>query len=686
MLLRRCILLLALALRTVAAEPVPIFAPPPRLATTPAELADLRAAPDFPATRAATLKTADALLAKPVELPHGHGGWIFYYACPADGANLHPNSATEHQCPRCKKLYTDDRVVTAHRGNLHHAAERAAETLGWAFLHSGDDRYAAAVHRILLHLARQYPSHPTRLDRWGMRGFLARWGGRRYVQSLDEAVGIIRLAKGYDLTRLASIWTASDRELVERDLFGLTAETLLAFNQDTINHQTWYNAGLLAIASVRADAALVQKVLTMRGGYYDQLQRSLGDDGLWHEGTMAYHNYALQALLELVDAGRRLQLPLHQAPRLQAMLRAPLSAAYPNGTFPAINDSDPGDIRQFAPAWEWAWKTYRDPLYAQAAAWQNPAKLTALLGPSVAPTSPLPTQSQNLPATGLAILRAGSGTNATAVFFDYGPHGGGHGHPDKLSLTLYANQREWLLDPGRLTYSVPEHKSWAKTTVAHNTVAIDTESQQPATGKLLFFQATDRFSAAAAECDTAYTGVLLRRSLLLTTQFLADSFEVDSSRTRPIDWLAHVAGGTLQPADPLPPGQTLAPGTDNGYQHLTEPRHWKTTGPTRWDFLANPRQPAAPRLRLWLADANPNDLFTATGIGYHLGQKAPCLLLRRHAKTTRFVVVYDLSGRADALQSVTLPLNENASLSIRTRDTQWQITFTPTAAQVTITP
>ena len=669
----------------VAAEVTPSFPPPPRLATTAAELAELRAAPDFPKTRAAAIEAGDALLAKPVELPAGYGGWVFYYACPADGSTLRANNAQEHQCPKCAKRFTDDKVVAAYRGQLHHAAERAAETLGWAFAYSGDDRYAAEVRRILVHLAREYPSYPSRLDRWGMRGFLARWGGRRYVQSLDEAVGIIRFAKGYDLTRTSPAWPTADRELVERDLFGLTAETLLAFNQDTINHQTWYNAGLLAIASVRADAALVQKVLTMRGGYHDQLQRSLGADGLWHEGTMAYHNYALQALLELVDAGRRLGLPLHTEPRLRAMLRAPLTAAYPNGVFPAINDSDPGDIRQFASAWEWAWKTYREPLFAQAAAWKNPAKLTALLGPSATEISPLPTVSENLPDTGLAILRAGSGSNATAVFLDYGPHGGGHGHPDKLNITLFANGREWLLDPGRLTYSVPEHKSWSKTTAAHNTVTLAGQSQHPAVGKLLFFQITTNFSACAAECDTAYSGATLRRYLLLTPQFLADIFEVESTRPRQIDWFAHAIAASLRPVETRDDGAVIAPGNDDGYQHLKDPRRWQITGGSRWDFADDAKNPTAPRLRLWLADRTPEEIFTTTGIGYHLGQKAPCLIRRRHDTRARFVVVYDLSGRGDSVRQVTAAENDLAPLKITTTEVAWEITFTRTGVRASVT-
>ena len=58
------------------------------------------------------------------------------------------------------------------------------------------------MQTILLKLADDYPNYPRRHDRWGRTGFWARLGGRRYSQSLDEAVGIIKLAKAYDLSTL----------------------------------------------------------------------------------------------------------------------------------------------------------------------------------------------------------------------------------------------------------------------------------------------------------------------------------------------------------------------------------------------------------------------------------------------------------------------------------------------------
>src|SRR5262249_49789409 len=160
-----------------------------------------------------------------------------------------------------------------------------------------------------------------------------------------------------------------------------------------------------------------------------------------------YHNYALQAMIEIVDAGRHLGLPLHQEPRFRAMIEAPLGYAYPNGQFPAINDSDPGHLDSFQTSFLWAWQTYGDPKFAHAWAGNDKTKLATLLGPNTANQSVVETRSRNLEGVGLAVLRRGSGAGANCVMLDYGPHGGGHGHFDKLNIVMFANGREWLLDP-----------------------------------------------------------------------------------------------------------------------------------------------------------------------------------------------------------------------------------------------
>ncbi len=640
--------------------PAPVFGTPPRLAISQSEWKQMQAAPEYSQRREAALNAAEALLKAPVTLPNGYGEWIFYYACPDDGNTLVTIDATHHECPACKKIYSDERTNKAYQTKLHYAAESASEALGWAFLFSGDNRFAAETKRILLGLANQYPSYPPRHDRWGNTGAAAQWGGRRYVQSLDEATGIIKIAKGYDLTCTSAVWSDADKKLVERDLFGLTAQTLLERNQDTINHQTWYNAGLMAIAAVTSDADLVKKVLTMRGGYYDQLNRALGSDGLWLEGAMVYHQYALQAMREIVDAGMKLHLPLQDAPKLKLMLTGPMSAAYPNGNFPVINDSDPVSVHIFDGSLAWAREIYQDPNFGKQAASE---------------------ETQDLSDSGLAILRQGKGENQNVVFLDYGVHGGGHGHYDKLNITLFANNREWLLDPGRLTYSHKEYLTWVKQTAAHNTVTRDGKSQTATTGELLWMTNGDGFSACAAQSDGAYWGVLLRRTLLLTPEYLAEVYEVEGDESAQTDWLAHATAEKLVPvAGALQAGSTpSAPGDGAGYQHLSDGQKWNFSTTSRWDFLSDKTDAAAPRLRLWVLDDAPQEIFTALGIGYTIQQKTPTLIRRRNAKSTRFVTIYDLSGHGNAVKNATW---DGKTLGVETKKGRREIAFSSKGVEV----
>lgn len=668
---------LSMAEKTKLPPDAPRFDPPPRLAITAKELAERKASPDFAKVKEEAVRAGDALVENPVPLADGSGSWIFYYANPDNGQPLTPISLTEHKDPTTGKIFTDERTVASYRTVLHNAMDRAALTLGWAYAYTEDPRYAEGVRRILLKLAHDYASYPDRLDRWGRTGDAATIGGRRYVQSLDEAYGVIQLAKAYDLTRTSSVYSEEDRHEIEEKFFRPTAVSLLRGNYDINNHQTWYNAGLMNIASVLADRDIVDKVLTMKGGYYDQLQRSLGEDGLWYEGTMAYHRYALQAMIEIVDAGRRMGLPLQDEPKFKKLFTAPLHAAYPNGTFPSINDSDALNISMMDSAWQWAWEVYHDPYFAQALARGDQAALEKLLGPGTKPAWPIPLTSEALKDSGIAILRMGTGAEAVSVFLDYGPHGGsGHGHYDKLNLMLFANGREWLLDPGRLTYSHKEYKTWVKTTAAHNTVSIGGRNQSEALGELLYLQQEKDFAAAAIECDTAYPDTHLRRYVLLTPRFLVDVFDVKTSPQTQIDLFAHAISDRVQPATPsLPEPKAQSAGETEGYQHITDTMMRQVSENSQWDFIAGDL-----KLRASLIGSPGEEIFTGESIGYTITQKIPTLIRRRHAEQTRFVTVYDLSGQGSEVKSISEKAGVAPSVTIETSQGTFVVTFDDTKA------
>ena len=127
------------------------------------------------------------------------------------------------------------------------------------------------------------------------------------------------------------------------------------------------------------------------------------------------------------------------------------------------------------------------------------------------------------PEAGYATLR--SSTNDLTAIMKFGPHGGGHGHYDKLNFILFSHGITLAEDPGTHFYGLPIHREWDSITIAHNTISIDGQRQAQATGKLLEWQVGDGWTAVRADAGAAYTTANLQRTILLTPGY--------ASRIRP---------------------------------------------------------------------------------------------------------------------------------------------------------
>ncbi len=596
------VLVMLLGLVQGARADEPVFGRRPRL-TDPGTLGE------------SLIARAGPLAGKALDVPQHAAQWIFYYACPDDSTRLRPETEDRHVCPRCGKVYSDERTTAAHRHILHDQLNDQCLLLAQAYALTGDERYAVPVHGALLELARLYPGWP-RHDRWGRTGLLAVVGGRRYSQHLDEAVSVIRLARAYDLTADAAVYRDADRAVIEQDLLGYVVREIRRYQRfvaNRTNHQTWFNAATVTVGVAIADTELVREGLQGRFGLLWQLENSVTVDGLWYEGAIAYHFYALEAIQLTLEAARAAGIDLADHARLRSLWEGPQRVAWPDGRLPAINDSDPADLAAFRRHFEWA-QAYFGTAFTLA-----PAEGSAALE-----------------GAGLAILRLGQGRAAPVAMLDYGEHGGSHGHFDKLQLLLYAGGREWLFDPGRLTYSVPEYETWAKTTAAHNTVVLDGRNQAATAGHLLWLKDGDGWTACAAESDGAYPGFMLRRYLLLADEFLVDVLEIEGDRTAQIDWFAHAVSRSVEftgDADEELPRL----GDRDGFQHLRNVRRLPPDGP--WTFVDGGQ-----RLRVLAVPEAGESVFAADGIGYRLDQRVPCLVRRREAARTRYVTLYDWGG------------------------------------------
>ena len=648
----------------------------PHLFLTAADFARLKASPAEHVRKALTnvVRQAEALLATNLEVPDKGGGWIFELNCPKDGTRLRRVSEGKFECPVEKTVIESSKAENAYITSLHYQAEAAAETLGLAFQITGRPEFAERAARILLRYADVYPGF-GRHDRWGHRGLFAFMGGLRYAQALDEATGLIPCAWAYDLIRPSPALTAAQREHIEKDFLRVSERALEVptFQQDN-NHQTWINAAIASVGFCLSDTNLIAESIDGRHGFRYQMGRCVTAEGMWIEGTMAYQAYAMMPLVMHAQMARAAGAPIHSDPHMRSLFEGPLISAFPDGSYPIIHDSDPYHIRHFADLYEWAYAAYGDPRYAAVAALgSRSGKWAWMAGADTLPAStnaPVDVASRNLGGIGYLFLQRDLAGAPASVVIDYGPHGGGHGHPDKLSMILFALGRDLFVDPGRITYSVPEYKTWCKQTVAHNTVAVDGKSQEPSEGQCLWFQGGNGFDAAAFRAADAYPGVTLRRAVVMTDRYILDCFQAESTRKHAYDWCLHVRGGLIS-SNGFETGGKM--GIGSGYEHLknvirrpvNEPfeMRWQIDGEHVMRLLC----PAPPAPATW---------FAGQGIGTSLHDAVPFLIQRQEGATGLFCAAYEIvSGTNGVLNGITILGGATGPVRVQVKASGWSDTW-----------
>jgi oligo-alginate lyase len=558
-------------------------------------------------------------------IPTEGGGWSHAYVCPEHGARLSERGG-KNVCPIDGKDYHGypiDNVVYSHR-NTDNAA--AARDLGLAFRLTGKLEYAAKARRILEAYAAIYPKWPihdnnNKLD--------TRTGARAMSQTLSEASWLVPLAFGYDLVR--DTMPQADRDRFERDLLRNAAAVIRRNNAGASNWQSWHNAALLGVGLLTSDRELVDLALDGPGGFKFQLREGITPDGPWHEGAWGYHFFALQPLLLTREMAVRAGIALPEAAALKRMFDAPLLCVFPDGTLPNFNDSGYTNLNDEARWYEMGYRLFADARYLTIAN-AAPRGLESLLwGAKTLPAATAATAltSALLPDAGVAILRARGSDHTVAIKF--GPHGGGHGHYDKLSFISYANGHRIAADPGTQAYAAKTHATWDKTTIAHNTISIDGKPQAQSTGKLLEWTPGPDKTTIRLSAGPVYPGVEIERTLVLTAASLLDTVDIRSTDGKPhdIDWIYH-AFGALSTDLPLTPYTNLP--TDNGYQHLAKTKAAVTSAD--WQATFGPE-------RVSMQAASDTTVVTGEALGPDLRVPVPFVMARRHATTTRFVTRYE---------------------------------------------
>ncbi len=661
------------ALAVPVAKPLDL-PPHPRLLANAAEIAAVRERIQtiawVKAIHDAEKRQADALLEGSIELPPRGGQWWHWYACKKDGARLRTVSPTEHECTVCGAVYSgwpyDDVVLD----RAHNRLSTGLRALGLMYQIHGDRRYAERGREILLAYAERYTQYPLH----NIHGKEAVGGGRVGPQTLDESTWLIPMCQGADL-----IWdtlSEADRRAAANGLFRPAAEVIRQHRMGVHNIQCWKNSAVGLVGLLLDDPVLVADAVASPHGFQAQVAQGISADGQWYEGAWGYHFYTMMAVLPLAEAGERCGLGLYaytaDGRSLQGLFDAPLDLAMPNLILPAFNDSGLANVRGQARFYELALARYGDPRYAAVIDPKRRGGVENLFtGVEPLPEPPARARgSRNFPESGYAILEHGSARDAAWLCLKYGPHGGGHGHPDKLNVSLYARGLLLGLDPGTAAYGVPVQKEWFRTTLAHNTLVVDETCQKPAEGKCLAFgtDPAQGLSAALAEAGPIYPGVTYRRAVGLFGEdlvLLVDLIEADSERTFDLAW--HNAGTWASP----PVGESLTMPGKIGYMHLHD--MVRATGNL-------PPVAASDTVQIGLAVASSTGGETWAGRGFNARpeQRPVAVLHRVHG--TAAVVAWAISLSGDTAPEVKVTGTPGRALATATANgREYRLSASPSA-------
>lgn len=623
-----------------------------------AESRDLQELCDRLAARARAVVDRDPPIPEQKGMLSADGGF-----CPDDKSALtfDPWSPSAHSCPRCGKRLTGERHDGRWAWQQHlWLAERMAEAAA-AGIMTGDEHLLAWAARKVTEYGERYLSYPNADNVLGpARLFFSTYLESVWLTSYLSAAFMLREAGVLDEDGIAAADTVAEE-----------ASNLIGeFEEGLSNRQTWHNAALIAAAVWFEDEALAARAIEGRRGLVGHLVDGFGGDGMWYEGEN-YHLFALRGLLTGAAWARLAGVDFFEEEasqkRLVAALRAPALSALPDGCFPARKDARFG-VSLAQPMYLELWERgvadlaacgqpeaateiagWLNHLYSLAApvaetfdsylheagepapATRDRAHLSWWMLLSMVPG--LPAGAAWVPAStllesqGLALLRSGD----RYLSVECGEYGGGHGHPDRLHLTLHARGVHWLADPGTGSYVTPDLQ-WYRSTMAHNAPRVDEVSQPMGDARCEMFDAPGPWGWVRGKFGK------LTRTVVAGPKHLVDVVEYADDQEHLLEVPWHPEGeieiltpGRWEPAQLADP---FASGVERFLPDSAGPIHWKATA-----------GPFARTLQGMFDHSG--ELLRAVGPG-RPGQPGgrPFLLRRQSGRYVRFATVLAFDGPA----------------------------------------
>ena len=578
---------------------------------------------------------------------------------------------------------------------------------------SQDERYGDFVRKMLLDYAELYPT----LDVHPERKVNSQNPGKFFWQSLNEAMWLVYTIQAYDLVYDAI--PADERKLIEDNLLKPVALFISEGQPSTFNkvhnHGTWATAGVGMSGYVMNQPEWVEKALydldkSGEGGFLKQLDILFSPDGYYNEGPY-YQRFALLPFVTFASAIENnepdRQIFAYRDHVLLKAINATIQLSY-NGKFFPINDAIKSkgiDTIELVHGVAAAYQITGDTGLLDIAEKQGQILLT---GAGLAVANALDAQKVTPYAfssvafgdghdgkEGALVIMRESQENGAALLFKPASQGLGHGHFDKLTWQFYDHGAEIVTDYGAARFLnveakfggryLPENETYAKQTVAHNTVVVDERSHfngdvdvaNANAPELLLFDSSEAGTVSKATISAAYDDVSLSRTVALIPlpeleQTIAlDIFEVAGKETHQFDLPLHYSGQLIETNFPVVvnPAQLSALGEASGYEHLWLKGSGKVTDDLAKVTWLNDN--GVFYTQTSIAGKNETFLFTQTGANdpnFNLRNENAFIRRVKKSRNHKFVSVLEPHGEYNPSKEYTLGANSRVTGLAYTQD------------------
>ncbi len=622
--------------------------------------------------------------------------------------------------------YTHER----HKANFF-----ALQKAGALFQILEDEKYADYVRDMLFQYEAMYkdlPLHPQ------TRSYAR---GKLFWQCLNDANWLVYAAQAY-----AAVYdwlSAEERRALENNLFRPFADHLSVdspqFFNRVHNHSTWGAAAVGMIGLVMQDEELINRALYgleddeleigatdddggfikvegQEAGFFANLNEPFSPDGYYTEGPY-YQRYAMYPFLIFAQALNNARPDLgvleYKEGVLLKAVNVLLNLSDANGEFFSINDGQKGmsyhsyelvtavniaylfgdqDPQLLSIAQEQGRVQLDDTGYAIAEALRDG------LAQDFQKVSAKYSDGADGDQGGVSLLRYGD--EELTLLYKYSAQGLSHGHYDKLSFSLYSRDSEIMQDYGLARFVnieqkgggnyLPENTTWAKQTIAHNTLVQNESSHFGGSYELgsqhhsdlrFFDSSNDDIQVVSAVDVNAYPGTVMQRTMAMIkddefdTAIVLDLFKVISETENQYDLPYYYLGQILNANFDFETPNTLrALGVENGYQHLfLEATAKANSGNSKFSWMDSSKfftltTVADEKDEILLARIGANDPEFSL-------RRDPAIIFRRQAeKNSLFASVVEPHGSYNPVTELALNPNSNiAELTVLQDDTNYTV-------------